>query len=128
MFWNGFFDLMFGGPESATAFWFVPYLIVAAATAAASAGVAAHQSNIAKKDSETQQRMAKEQAAQQAKEAEELAKASRKPTAPKSQTMAKQSTPRTSKTGSLQSLSIRGRAGKSALRIPRTGTGVRIPS
>jgi sRNA-binding protein len=118
-------DLLFGGPaEVQQAWWFMPYLIMAAIAA----GTTAHQTNIAKKDAKNAQQQAEKQMAQQAKEAEELAAASRTPTAPKQQTMKSQSVPEYSAESGLKDLSIRRRRGTSALRVPKTGTGLRIPT
>jgi hemolysin activation/secretion protein len=118
-------DLLFGGPECVQqAFWWVPLLIMTAATI----GAQAHQTNIAKKDAKSQQQQAERQMAQQAKEAEELAAAARAPKAPKQQAQRKQAVPEYSEQASLEQLSIRGRRGTSALRVPKTGTGLRIPT
>jgi len=118
-------DLFFGGPaEVQQAWWWVPLLIMTAATV----GAQAHQTNIAKKDAKSQQQQAEKQMAQQAKEAEELAEASRTPKAPKQQTMKSQSVPEYSAESGLKDLSIRRRRGTSALRVPKTGTGLRIPT
>ena len=69
--------------------------------------------------------------AQQAKEAkaQEVAIRESKPPAPPPRTSQKfQATPKpASRSGSLRDLTVRGRVGKSALRVPKSGGGVRIP-
>jgi len=102
----------------------IPLLIAAVGSSVNTA----HQTNMAKKEARTQQLAQEKALEQQAKEAEEMVAAARAPKAPKQQTMKSQAVPEYSAQSSMEDLSIRKRRGKSALRVPKTGAGIRIPS
>lgn len=95
------------------------------------AGATANQSIQQNKARKQAAQQADRQLAQQAQEASAREKAIResKPPPPPPRTAQKfQATPRSaSRSGSLRDLTVRGRVGKSALRVPRSGGGVRIP-
>jgi len=99
-------------------------LIIGAATA----GATAYTANQQKKQAAGQADQIRKQQAQESAQMNELIEKSKPLAPPKKTESAFQGTPRSAKrSGSLRDMTVRRKTGKQALRVPKTGSGLRIP-
>ena len=99
-------------------------LIIGAATTATTV----YSSQVQKKQAAKQADQSRAQMAAESKQMSELIEKSKPIAAPKKTESSFQGTPRSAKrSGSLRDMTVRRKTGKQALRVPKTGTGLRIP-
>lgn len=111
------------------AFFLIDDIIIAALIiGAATAGTTAYTANQQKKQANKQADQIRAQQAQESKQMNELIEKSKPLAPPKKTESAFQGTPRSAKrSGSLRDMTVRRKTGKQALRVPKTGSGLRIP-